>query len=94
MPVACAPEYGAEEIGGGFVCCILPVVEDLAQVEVALSPRSGIYVVDTTDAHEVVKVDFVCSLVLLLCEVQFVSHLVGKEQCLLSGLWICHSLCA
>ena len=92
MPVTVVPEHGTEEIACSLVCGILPVIEYVAEVYVTLSPWSGINVTCSSYLHQVVEVYLVCGLILLLCEVQLVSHLVCQEQSLLACLCVCHSL--
>jgi len=90
VPETIAPVKGTIEVGGVEESPVLPVEQDIAQVEVAVLPVDAIEVVVVVDAHQVVEVDFVCCLILLLGEVQLVSHLVGEEQSLLTSLLIAH----
>ena len=90
VPVASLPVQRAVEIG----CCHkgvpLPVVEDIAHVEVTTLPVGAEHVCAPSDTHEVVEVDLVRSLILLFGQIQLVRHLVGEEQGLVTGLLITH----
>ena len=79
VPVTGFPVEGAIEVGGCNIHVVLPVEQDVTQVEVALCPVGTIEVGLRVDAHQVVEIHFVGGLVLLLGEVQFVRHLVGEE---------------
>ena len=68
----------------------LPIVEDNLHVKIALTPIIRVQVIHGVDIHEVVKVDFIGCLILLLGEIEFVSHLVGKEQSLFASLFVSH----
>ena len=92
VPVSSLPVEGAIEVGGSEIGLILPVEQDVAQVEVALLPVDAIEVGLGVDTHQVVKIHFVGGLVLLLGQVKLVSHLVGEEQCLLACLLIAHCI--
>ena len=93
MPVSSVPIERAIEIGGSQIGFILPLEQDIAQVKVALCPVDSVEVCLGVDAHQVVEVDLVCGLVLLLGEVEFIGHLVSKEQSLLAGLLVTHCAC-
>ena len=93
VPVAAVPVARAIEIRGCQVGVVLPVEQDVTQVEIALCPVNTVEVGLRVDAHQVVEVDLVGSLILLLGEVQFVCHLVGEEQSLLAGLLVTHCAC-
>ena len=90
VPVACLPIQGTVEIGGCHKGVPLPVVEDIAQVEVTTLPVGAEHVCTTRDTHQVVEVDLVRSLILLFGQIQLVRHLVGEEQGLVAGLLIAH----
>ena len=92
VPVSSLPVEWAIEVGGSEIGLILPVEQDVAQVEVALLPVDAIEVGLGVDTHQVVKIHFVGGLVLLLGQVKLVSHLVGEEQCLLACLLIAHCI--
>jgi hypothetical protein len=92
VPVACVPIEGAVEIAGGNVCLPLYVEQDVAQVAVAALPVVAIYIVVARHTHQVVEVNLVGGFILLVCQVQFVSHLVGQEQRLVASLFVTHCL--
>ena len=90
VPVACLPVEWAVEIGGCHKGVPLPVVEDIAHVEVTTLPVGAEHICTPCDTHEVVEVDLVRSLILLFGQIQFVRHLVGEEQGLVAGLLVAH----
>ena len=94
VPVACIPVQRTVEIG----CCDesipLPVEQDIAQVEITTLPVGAVHVVAAGDTHQVVEIDLIGCLVLLVGEVQLVSHLVCQEQGLVAGLLIAHCVCS
>ena len=90
VPVASVPIERTVEIGGCQIGAVLPVEQDITQVEVALCPVDSVEICLSVHAHQIVEVDLVCSLVLLLGEVQFIGHFVGEEQGLLASLLVTH----
>ena len=94
VPHACIPIKRTVEIRRCTEGIPLPVIEDNLHVEIALAPVFRIEVVNGVYTHEVVKIDFVGCLILLLREVELVSHLVGEEQGLLASLLIAHGFYA
>ncbi len=93
MPVARAPVEGAVEVGGCDIGIPLPIIEDVAQVEVTTLPEGTVHIVYAGDTHEVVEVDFVCCLILGIGQVELVGHLVGEEQGFVAGLLVAHGRC-
>lgn len=92
VPTAGVPGERTVEIGGVAVHAVLPVVQDVAQVQVAALPVEAVQVVVVVDAHQVVEVDFVCGLILVIGEVELVSHLVCQEKGLMAGLLVTHGV--
>ena len=92
VPVACVPVEWAVEVAGGDVCLPLCVEQNVAQVAVAALPVVAIDIVITRYTHQIVEVDLVGGLILLVGEVQLVSHLVGQKQCLVASLFVTHCL--
>ena len=90
VPVACLPVERAVEIAGCHKGVPLPVVEDIAQVEVTTLPIGAEHVCTSCDTHEVVEIDLVCGLILLIGQIQLVRHLVSEEQGLIAGLLVTH----
>ena len=90
VPVARTPVEGTIEVGGCDEGIPLPVIEDVAQVEVTTLPVGTIHIVYAGDTHEVVEVDFVRGLVLGISQVELIGHLVGEEQGLVAGLLVAH----
>ena len=91
VPEAGIPIERTIEIGCCQISLILPVEQYVVEVSVAIFPIRAIQVVGRIDADEIIKVYLVSSLILVVGEVQLVSHLVGKEQSLLSCLVITHT---
>ena len=92
VPVATAPVQRTIEISGVEVHSVLPVEEDIAQVEIAALPVDAVKVVLRVYAHEVVEVHLVGCFILLFREVELIGHLVGEEQGLLAGLLVAHGV--
>ena len=93
VPVACAPVEGAIEVRGIQIQTILPIEEDIAQVEITALPIDAVEVVLCVYAHEVIEVYLVGCFILLFREVELIGHLVGQEQSLLAGLLVAHGAC-
>lgn len=92
MPIATVPIERAVEVAGGTVGPVLPVEKDVAQVKVTLSPVVTVEVIIVINAHQVVKVHFIGGFILVVCQVEFISHLVGEEESLLPSLFITHRI--
>ena len=90
VPVAVGPVERAIEVGGCAKRLILPVQEDVEEVEIAVCPVDAIEVIIGVDAHQIVEIYLICCLILVVGKVQFVSHLVRKEESLVAGLLIAH----
>ena len=90
VPVPAVPVKRAIEIGCVDIGTVLPVEKHIAQVEIALTPIDTIEIIIRVDTHQVIEVDLVGSLILRIREIEFVSHLVGQEQSLLTCLLITH----
>ena len=93
VPIPTIPVKRAIEIGCVDIGTILPVKQHIAQVEIALAPIDTIKIIIRIDAHQIIQVDLVGSLILRIRQVEFVSHLVGQEQSLLTCLLITHGRC-
>ena len=92
VPIACVPVERAIEITGIAVHAVLPIEQNVTQVQVAALPVEAVQVVIVVDAHQVVEVDFVCSLILVIGEVEFVCHLVRQEKGLPTCLVVTHGV--
>ena len=92
-PIAVVPIKGTVEIVGCTVVSVLPVKQNITQIEVATGPICAIKVAIVIDAHQIVEVDFVGSLILFVGEVQFIRHLIREEKGLSAGLFITHCIC-
>lgn len=92
VPIACIPIKRAIEIGGIAVHAVLPIKQNVTQVQIAALPVESEQVVIVVDAHQVVEVNLVCSLILVIGEVQLVSHLVRQEQGLPTRLVVTHGV--
>lgn len=69
VPIACVPVERAIEITGIAVHAVLPIEQNVTQIQVAALPIESEQVVVVVDAHQVVEVNLVCSLILVICEV-------------------------
>ena len=90
MPVTSDPVERTIEVGGIAESAKLPVEQDIAQVEITLAPVYAIQVIISIDAHQIVEVHLISCLVLIICQVQLVSHLVSQEESLLACLFVTH----
>lgn len=93
MPHSGCPVQRPVKVRGGAERAVLPVKEDVAEVEVALPPVCAVEVVWRVDAHQVVQVHFISGVVLCLGQVQLVCHLVRQEQSLVARLFVAHRPC-
>ena len=87
VPCAAYPAQRTDEVVGCAVEAPLPVVEDIAEVGVAVSPPYAVKVAGRVDAEEILEIHLVYLVVLLGGEVEFVGHLVGEKV----GLCLCIS---
>ena len=92
VPIACVPIERTVKIGGIAVHAILPIEQNVTQIQVAPFPVEAVQVVIVVDAHQVVEVDFVCSLILVIGEVELVCHLVRQEKSLPTRLIVTHGV--
>ena len=93
VPVTSLPVKRAVEIGGCHKGVPLPIEQYVTQVEVTALPIGTEHIVTPRYTHQIVEIDFVCSFVLFVCQVQLIRHLVGEEQGLVAGLLIAHGVC-
>ena len=92
VPVATVPVQGTIEVAGGAVCAILPIEQNVAQIHITALPVQSVQVVVVVDAHQIVEVDFVCSLILVFCKIQLIRHLVREEKSLFTCLFVTHGV--
>jgi len=92
VPVACVPVEGAVEVRGSNKCVPLCFQQDVTHVEVTALPISSINIINAGDTHQVVEVNLVGSFILLVRQVQLVSHLVRQEECLVTCLFVTHGM--
>ena len=93
VPATAEPEDGAEEIIYGGEGGPLPVVEDVAQVLVAVRQVTDVGQVGLgVEREQIVEVDFVSVVVLLVVEVELVGHLVGEIVSTLASGLIVHGV--
>ena len=90
MEISAIPIERTIEIASRAEITILPIQEDIAQIEVTLAPVYAVEIIVGINAHEIIQVNLVGSLILIVCQIEFVSHLVSKEQSLLASLLITH----
>ena len=92
VPETITPVEWTIEVCSCAECLPLPIQQDIAQVQVTTLPVVAINIIVTRHAHQVVEVDFIGSLILLVRQVQLVSHLVCQEQSLVACLLVAHCL--
>ena len=88
VPVACLPVEWAIEIGGCDKGVPLPFEHDVAQIEVTTLPIGSEHIVASCHTHQVVEVDLISCLVLLVSQIQLISHLISEEEGLVAGLLV------
>ena len=89
-PIASLPSHRAIEVDKAHVLVELPGVQHEAEVSVAAIPPDAEDITVSVQAHQVVEVDLINSLILCSGEVQFVSHLVAQEESLVLCCVIVH----
>ena len=87
-PYAIPPGDRGEEILEASKLLVLPGGEHVLQVSVATVPPYATDIGTGVDHEQVVEVDLVDGIVLRVCQVQFVSHLVAEEECLVPSIII------
>lgn len=92
VPITGIPIQWAIEVSGISVHAVLPVEQNVAQVQIAPFPINTVQVVVVVYTHEVVQVYFVCGFVLVIGQIQLISHLVRQEKSLLASLFITHGV--
>lgn len=90
VPEAIAPVERTVEVRSTAVSAILPVEQDVAQVEIALPPVDTVEVVVVVNTHEVVEIDLIGCFILLVGEVKLIGHLISEEKCLFARLAVTH----
>jgi hypothetical protein len=90
MPEPVTPIEWTIEIGGCTEGTPLPVEQNIAHVQITALPIVSIYIVVTRYSHQIVEVDLIGSLVLLVGQIQLVSHFVRQEQGLVASLFVTH----
>lgn len=94
VPAPVEPPDGPQEVVNGEERSPLPVVEDVLQVGVAVLEVDSVNVRLVVEREQVVEVDLEGVVVLLLVEVQLVSHLVGEVVRLLACRLVVHRACS
>ena len=89
-PSASVPDDRTVEVVGSHIAVELCRREHHPQVAVAHAPPCTIDIGAGVDAHEVVEVDFIDSLILCFREAEFVGHLVAEEEGFVACLVVCH----
>ena len=88
VPVACLPVEWAIEIRGGTEQIPLPAIEDITDIQVATLPVQSKHVALTGDAHQIIQVNLIGSLILCVRQVQLIGHLVRQEKGLSASLFV------
>ena len=79
-PAAGLPCYRTIEVGESHILVILPAVQDIAEISVTAVPPDAEDITISIQAHQVVEIDLIDSLILCSGEVELVSHLVREEE--------------
>ena len=88
VPNTSLPIEWAVEVGSGAEQIPLPAIEDIADIQVATLPVGTKHIVITCDAHQIIQIDLIGSLILCIRQVQLVGHLVGQEERLSASLLV------
>ena len=79
-PATSLPSHRAIEVGECHILVELPVVQHEAEVSITAIPPDAEYITVSVQAHQVVEIDLIDSLILCSGEVELVSHLVREEE--------------
>lgn len=90
VPNACTEVERTIEVGCLAEHTVLPVEEHIAEVDVTPTPVVAVEFVIGVDTEQIVEVYLVSRLILVVGEVQLVSHLIGEEQRLFACLTVAH----
>ena len=89
-PSVMKPSQRTEEVVSGGEDSVLPVVENMTNVSIAISEIVAIDLVCRLDAQQVVEVDFIAVVVLLIIQVELIGHLIREETGLFACLFVAH----
>lgn len=89
---ALADDYRSVEVLGLEEKFILPAGKYITEFICTAIPIDSEDVSSTNQAIEVVQIDFIDSVVLVICEVQFVGHLIGEEKRFAACPFVAHSV--
>lgn len=84
------PADGAEEVLGSQESVHLAAGEHVAQFFCSALPEGAEDVTHKIDVHNIVEVDLVYGIDLCSGQIEFKSHFVGQEPCLLASLAVAH----
>ncbi len=90
MPHACTPIQRTVEIRGCQIGTVLPVEQDIAQIQIPTLPVQSVHIIDGVDTHQIVEVDFIGSLILVVRQIELIRHLVRQEKGTLACLLVIH----
>ena len=93
MPIASLPPQWTIEIACCTECLILPIEKNISQILITMNPVVSKHIIVCINTQEIVEVNLVCSLILLFIKVKLIRHFICKEQSLLAGLFVTHSIC-
>lgn len=88
IPCRAYPTDGAVEVIECHIKVVLPTVQNVAHVGVAILPVIPVNVVHGVDAEQIVQVNLISTVVLVGRKVELIGHLVGKEQSFLAGSFV------
>jgi hypothetical protein len=93
VPISSLPPQWAIEIACCTKCLILPIEKYVSQILITMNPIVSKHIIVCINTQKIVEVNLVCSLILFFVEVKLIRHLICKEQSLLAGLFVTHSIC-
>jgi hypothetical protein len=88
VPYTSLPVERAVEVGSCAKQIPLPAIEDITDIQVATLPVQSKHVALTGDAHQIIQVNLIGSLILCVRQVQLIGHLVRQEKGLSASLFV------
>ena len=90
VPVTSLPIEWTIEIGGCYKSIPLPFKQDITQIEVTTLPIGPEHIIASSYPHQVVEINLISCLVLLVSQIQLISHLISEEEGLVTSLLVAH----
>ena len=92
VPAPCTPIKRTIEIGCSPESRQLPVEQNVTNIKISPCPVCAVKVIHCRYTHQIIEIYLVASIILLVSEIQFISHLVGEEESLSLSLCETHRI--